>query len=242
MTRRNDVMKKTPVSHQPRLWSIASITQMLLTQNALSTLTPHHAIVLAQRMRVCQVPQATVLFRAGDTTTDLMALVLEGEASVEATDAGAGESLILKIVGAGEVLGEMGIVANVPRSATVTAATDMTLAVLDQSAFIRLVKEVPDLACAFLSSLLQGVSSRLRESNRKLLTMTKINQSMYAELEASRDNEGHLAELLASASSFGMELPRQIDDKPSAPKNTSKVTARQTWDSQPPRFSHTLPV
>ena len=236
---------KNPISTSPapspknvKHWSIVSIAQLLVAHNALASLTTHHAIILAQRMRLCRVCQDTVLFKAGDTNTDFMALVLEGEALVEAVGNGAGEGVILKMVSVGDVLGEMGIIANTPRSATVTASTDMTVAILDQAAFAQLIKGEPDLACAFLSSLLQGMTNRLRESNRKLQTMTKINQSMFAELEASRSNENHLADLFASSTSLGMRSIRNDDAKPP----TMNIAPPQLWDSQPPAFSQTYPI
>ena len=191
-----------------KYWSIAATAELLVARNALATLTTHHAIILAQRMRLCEVVQGTVMFKSGDTNTDFLALVLDGRALVEAADPSADEALALKIVNPGDVLGEMGIVANIPRSATVTASTHMTVAILDQSAFAQLVQDVPDLACAFLSTLLQGLASRLRESNRKLQTMAKINQSMCAELAASRNNERNLADLFASNSNFAMPLAK----------------------------------
>lgn len=223
-------------------WSIASIAQLLVANNALTTLTTHHAVILAQRMRLCAVASGTVLFKAGDTNTDFMALILDGEALVEATDAGTGEAVVLKLVSDGDVLGEMGIVANTPRSATVTASTDMTVAILDQSAFAQLIKDAPDLACAFLSTLLHGVTNRLRESNRKLQTMTKINQSMYAELEASRNNESNLADLFASASSLGMTLTKSDDDDLTNRQHQQKLNPSQPWDSRPPGFTQTYPI
>lgn len=244
MIQTNNVVKN-PMSPSPvpstknvKHWSIASIAQLLVAHNALATLTTHHAVILAQRMRLCQVSQDAVLFKAGDTNTDFMALVLEGEALVEAVDAGAGEGVILKMVSVGDVLGEMGIIANTPRSATVTASTDMTVAILDQLAFAQLIKSAPELACAFLSTLLQSMTNRLRESNRKLQTMTKINQSMFAELEASRSNESHLADLFASATGSGL-LAIKSDDGGQPKMN---VTTPQLWDSQPPAFTQTYPI
>jgi CRP/FNR family transcriptional regulator, cyclic AMP receptor protein len=223
-------------------WSIASIAQLLVANNALTTLTTHHAVILAQRMRLCKITQDAVLFKAGDTNTDFMALILDGEALVEATDAGTGEAVVLKLVTEGDVLGEMGIVANTPRSATVTASTDMTVAILDQSAFAQLIKDAPDLACAFLSTLLHGVTNRLRESNRKLHTMTKINQSMYAELEASRNNESHLADLFASSSSLGLVLVKNDDASSPAQQGIGNLASLKPWDSRPPGFTQTYPI
>ena len=177
-----------------RLWTITEMARMLVSSNALTSIKTQEAIVLAQRMRLCPITAGTVLFKAGATNTDFMALVLEGEAVVENMDAGAGDGMVLSVVHAGDLIGEMGVVANVPRSATVTASSDMIMAVLEQTAFSQLIRQRPDVACGFLSCLLHSVTNRLRESNRKLSTMTKINQSMFDELEASKQNESNLAD------------------------------------------------
>lgn len=175
---------------------------MLLSSNALASIKTQDATILAQRMRLCTAAPATVLFRAGSTNTDFMVLVLEGEAVVENMDAGVREGMVLNVVRAGDLIGEMGVVANAPRSARVTASCNMTLAVLTQTAFVQLIEQRPEVACSFLSSLLQSTTNRLRESNRKLLTLTRINQSLFDELEASKQNESNLAELFVSASHF----------------------------------------
>ena len=189
----------TPVRH----WSITEMARSLISSNALASIKTQDAILLAQRMRLCKVASGAVLFRAGDTNTNFMALVLDGEAIVESTNTGAGEAVVFNVVTAGQMIGEMGVIANTPRSANVTASSDMVVAILDQSAFALLIKQAPNVACGFLSSLLQGTTDRLRESNRKLHTLTAINKSLFDELEESRQNESELAELFVSTSIFG---------------------------------------
>ncbi len=187
----------------PRQWSTAGMARMLISSNALASIKTQDAMLVAQRMRLCKVASGAVMFRAGDTNTDFMALVLEGEAVVESTNTRAGEGVVFSVVTPGQMVGEMGVVANVPRSANVTAASDMVVAVLDQSAFASLIKEAPHTACGFLSSVLRGTTDRLRDSNRKLHTLTVINKSLFDELEQSKQHESELAELFVPTSVFG---------------------------------------
>ena len=193
----------TPTRH----WSVTNVARTLISSNALASIKTQDAILLAQRMRLCKVASGAVMFRAGDTNTNFMALVLDGEAIVESTNTGAGEAVVFNVVTAGQMIGEMGVIDNTPRSANVTASSDMVVAILDQSAFALLIKQAPNVACGFLSSLLQGTTDRLRESNRKLHTLTAINKSLFDELEESKQNESELAELFVSTSVFGT-LPR----------------------------------
>lgn len=184
-------------------WSITTIARLLVTNNALTSINTKDAIVLAQRMRLCSVDKKKVLFKAGDVSTDFMAFVLDGEAVVESPALGTNQAMLLNVVGVGDIVGEMGVVGNAPRSATVTATSDMMVAILDQAAFAKLIKDAPDLACGLLSSMLHSVTDRLRESNRKLQTLSVINKSLFDELEASKQNESELAELFVSNSAFG---------------------------------------
>ena len=189
----------TPTRH----WSVTNVARTLISSNALASIKTQDAIFLAQRMRLCKVASGAVMFRAGDTNTNFMALVLDGEAIVESTNTGAGEAVVFNVVTAGQMIGEMGVIDNTPRSANVTASSDMVVAILDQSAFALLIKQAPNVACGFLSSLLQGTTDRLRESNRKLHTLAAINKSLFDELEESKQNESDLAELFVSTSVFG---------------------------------------
>lgn len=228
----------TPSAHRKLRWSTTDVARMLISSNALASTKTRDAVVLAQRMRLCRVASGSVFFKAGDTQSDFLAFVLEGEAVVQSTDVGAGEAVVFNVVTAGQMVGEMAVVSNVPRSASVIASSDMVLAVLDQSVFAKLIKEVPSVACGLLCTLLQSTSDRLRESNRKLLTLTKINQSLFDELEAARHNDSRLAEHFVSASNLGTVLPQS---KPDEPPDATKTPAKPR-DKQPPGFAQTRPM
>ena len=56
---------------------------------------------------------------------------------------------------AGQVVGEMALLDKGPRSATITALTDMELLVLDARSFFALLRETPSVAIKVLQSLAQ---------------------------------------------------------------------------------------
>lgn len=63
-------------------------------------------------------------------------------------------------VGAGDVVGELAMILRRPRTATVTADSDLTVLVVDERAFNSLLDDVPGLA----RQLLQTVAERLADN------------------------------------------------------------------------------
>jgi CRP-like cAMP-binding protein len=66
-------------------------------------------------------------------------------------------------LGPGSVIGELSLFDHGPRTATVTADTEMDLFVLDQRHFAGIIEEVPSLAHKLLASL----AAKIREFDRQ---------------------------------------------------------------------------
>lgn len=67
-------------------------------------------------------------------------IILEGEATVRRS------GRIIARVGKGDFLGELAVIAGVPRTATVTADTEMSISVLNRREFSSLLDDQPKLA------------------------------------------------------------------------------------------------
>lgn len=101
----------------------------------------------------------TELFRQGDSG-DAFYLVARGSFGVYvSTEADVGETRV-NVLGPGDPLGEMALLTNSPRAATVRAETDGELLRLDRVRFLDLVRQQPDVALAIAATL----SRRLRAS------------------------------------------------------------------------------
>ena len=186
-------------------------------------------------MRPYRVKMGTVLFREGDKDANFMIFILQGEAVVESSASGHGESMVLKVLGEGDVIGELGIIDSRARSATVTAVSEMALATMDQAAFAQMVREAPALACSFLGSMLHSVSNRLRESNRRVHTMAQINRSLQAELEAYKDHEDPAHAAATAARPWRHSRPRASTASQLAETRLPlHVTARDAADTHVP--------
>ena len=161
-----------------RTWSREEIAELLVSTTALTELTRETAAQIVDLLRPEHVAAGTVLIEEGVTSTGFMALVLEGEAIVANSIAGADEGVVLAELGAGALFGELGILDGKPRSATVTAVTDMDIAVLDRGALSKLIDTMPGVGCSLLSAIIVRVSERLRATNTRVQELVAENRSL----------------------------------------------------------------
>ncbi|RBY85673.1 sensor histidine kinase [Blastococcus sp. TF02A-30] len=108
---------------------------------------------LAAGGRTVDVPAGAVLMAEGEPS-DAMVVVLDGE--LEVTRAGGGERVLLNVCTRGDLLGELGVLQGLPRSATVRARTAVRVRQIGADALDRLLAH-PRTARA----LLQAVTRRL---------------------------------------------------------------------------------
>ena len=92
------------------------------------------------------------LIHQGESGREFM-VVIEGEAEVRRN----GE--VIAVRGPGSFFGEMALLLHQPRNASVVARTDMTIDVIDRTAFRQLLEEHPDL----YAPLLEATAQRLAE-------------------------------------------------------------------------------
>ena len=102
-----------------------------------------------------EAPQGKTLTREGDPGWEFF-VVAEGRATARRGGRKIGE------IGPGSFFGEMSLLDQGPRSATVTADTDMHLLVLSSRSFSNLVEEVPSVGRRIMS----GMAERLRDAER----------------------------------------------------------------------------
>jgi CRP-like cAMP-binding protein len=91
-------------------------------------------------------------------------------------------------MGPGGLIGEMGILDGAPRSATCTATTDVTVAVLSRDDLKRLMELNPRVAARFLMAISTRMAERLRETTRKLKSFNQVNLALQQELGLVMNN------------------------------------------------------
>ncbi len=117
---------------------------------------------ISHRLKPARFRQAETIIQEGQPG-DEMYFIESGQVRVLRTHGA--QILVLAEMGAGDLFGEMALLTGKPRSATVTALTDVNLWVLGQSDFDELVTSYPTLALA-LSRLL---SDRLSSTDAHIL-------------------------------------------------------------------------
>ena len=85
------------------------------------------------------------LMRQGETGREFI-LIVDGEAEVQR------DGKAIAVRGPGSFIGEIALLLDRPRNASVVARTDMTIDVIDRQDFRRLLEEYPDLHAPLLAA------------------------------------------------------------------------------------------
>lgn len=104
-----------------------------------------------------ELPAGQVLFEAGEQG-DLMYVLMSGTAEVIVNNR------VMERAGAGAIMGEMAMVDDGARSATVVAKSDCTLLPIDRNRFNFLVQQTPN----FALHVMRVIADRLRRTDEIL--------------------------------------------------------------------------
>ena len=115
------------------------------------------------------VTRGTIIMAAGDPT-DSLYIILSGRLKVMMSDAD-GKEVILSILGPGEFFGEMGLIDDSPRSASVVAIEACELLAINRRDFKKCLAENFEMAMA----VMRGLVRRLREADRKIGSLALLD-------------------------------------------------------------------
>ena len=115
---------------------------------------PNFLGLFSREPNVVALKQGEILFQKDDPARN-MYVVLKGELRI-----GDGNATYERL-SEGGIVGEMALIDHGPRSATVTASTDCTLAAIDEKRFLFLVQQTP----TFALNVMRILSHRLRRMN-----------------------------------------------------------------------------
>jgi len=143
----------TPLPAQPPA-AQEQLLSALSRSPLLSGLSPDELAVFARHLELHSYAAGACVMREGENG-HAMYFVLSGEADLVR------KHLELKPLKAGDSFGEMGLVAERPRAATITASTALELAVLPRAGWHALHHDDPQLARRFLQALVSSLGEEL---------------------------------------------------------------------------------
>lgn len=116
---------------------------------------PNFLGLFSREPNIVTLKAGEVLFKKGEPIARHMYVVLSGEVTIGE------DNFIFDRLTSGGIVGEMALIDGGPRSATVTASTDSTLAEIDEKRLLFLVQQTPN----FAINLMRLMSQRLRRMN-----------------------------------------------------------------------------
>ena len=138
-------------------------------------ITPDEIEELIANSQVQSYLPGAVLCRE-NVVEDRFYMILEGEAEVT-KNINNDESRLLQTLSAGDFFGEMALIHNAPRAATVTAKTELTALELEKSAFDRVIRKSSSIALAMVSE----ISNRLRQNDQLAVEDIRLRASELAD-------------------------------------------------------------
>jgi len=126
----------------------AAFREALATSLIFAHLTESEREWLLDTGAVQRLEAGETVFRSGDPATQVFC-VLTGSVSVETS----GSGVVLNRLGAGEMFGEIGVIEDRSRTATVRAAEACALLAIDQSDFLALLVSHPGIGVRLVASL-----------------------------------------------------------------------------------------
>jgi len=155
---------RTPaVAQEDRTTTQTLLASILASVPLFRKCTPEQLNALVQHASEQVYPSGHVVTRQGEPSENLWVLLSGRVRVVEATADGQAEMLLGEL-GKAEIFGELGILRDQPRSATVIAVDRTQCLVIRQRDFMAVLEESPELA----NALLRIVAGRLYDADRKL--------------------------------------------------------------------------
>ncbi len=142
----------------------------LLQEYELLRQLPVFAEIEPAKLKLLAFMSERIAFDAGQALchqgdpADAAYLIIEGEADIILE--GPAGPITVATLGANDIVGEMGILGDVPRNATVQAKNRLVVLRIAKDPFMRMVREFPNMAVSIMRELAQ----RLDLTNKQLLT------------------------------------------------------------------------
>ena len=176
------VPRSRPLSEVPELAEVAA--RLLRTPGATLDIDDADARFIVSQMRLVYFARGAALVRQGDKThTNYMLLIISGEVAVDTAEAGQPDAVAISVLGPGNLVGEMGMLDGLARSASCTAATAVQAASLSRNGLQRLIEQRPAVAAKLMAGISKRMAERLRALGEQLQIYAQIVAAQQAEID-----------------------------------------------------------
>lgn len=134
----------------------ASLNEMQLAQLAAGSVRKNY-------------PRGRTIVAEGEPSQSLY-ILLSGRAKVQRSDS-EGKEVILAVIGSGEFFGEMSLIDDAPRSASVITIESCDFMAINKDSFKAMLVQSPDIAM----QIMRGLVRRLREADKKIETLALLD-------------------------------------------------------------------
>lgn len=160
---------------------------MLHHVHMFSDLASSETEILTKHCTTRNYPANSILINEGDDTSSLYVIV-EGEVKVFVNDEH-GKEAILNIMGEGEYFGELALVDDAPRSASVMTTKPTKVMIITKADFKRCLNDNPDMAYSLIRALSKQVRA-LTDSVKNLSLMDVYGRVAHTLLDLAEDKDG----------------------------------------------------
>lgn len=123
--------------------------------------------VIAKHIALMEVKKGNTLFNESDKG-NYICFIISGVLEVAVTKETTGEEVVIATLSRGQSTGEMAIIEDMPRFATIRAIEDSKMYILSKSAFELILSKHPHIGIKLLKGVAFVLSNNLRHTSMKL--------------------------------------------------------------------------
>ena len=166
-----DLLSPPAVGSGARAPSVEEIARILAPHPIFARVDRESLLAVAAQCGLAAYPAGATIMREGDPGS-FACVILEGEVDVF-VELPAGP-INLAMIGRHGIVGELGVFTDMPRTASVTTRTDLSVIRIEQESLMRLSAEFPSIAVAIIREL----GARLANMNHSLAYLTYAAEAL----------------------------------------------------------------
>lgn len=160
---------------------IQTLDKMSLLHDVFQGVTEEELCEIAASTRVCTYPAGHVLCQEG-AYEDIFYVLADGSAVISKVISPQEGERVLRTVGRGSLIGEMSLIQNSTRAATVRAVTDCTVLEMDKGDFETMLNRSPSMAI----NIIRVTLDRMRENDRTAIQYLQEANNILRQLDRNK--------------------------------------------------------